>query len=137
MKWLFGLFTKIIKRSGTSFCCTFSAWLSYKNVLYLILHLWTKFQFHIFFPSQDIKQNVLEFLFRQLMTSWTLRFIFNHPLKQWPIGRKRGKARNKKIWISQEQKEHFGWNKKHFFIVFEGYHLVKKWKFDENSGHKL
>ena len=55
----FGLFTKIIKRSGTSFCCTFSAWFFYKNVLYLILHLWTKFQCHTFFPSRDIKQNVL------------------------------------------------------------------------------
>ena len=32
---------------------------------------------------------VIEFLFRQLMTSGTLRFIFDHPLKQWPTGRKR------------------------------------------------
>ena len=45
----FGLFTKIIKRYGTSFCCTFSAWFFFKNVLYLILHLWTKFQCHTFF----------------------------------------------------------------------------------------
>ena len=30
-----------------------------KNVLYLILHQLTKVQFHIFFPSRDIKQNVL------------------------------------------------------------------------------
>ena len=29
------------------------------NLLYLILHQWTKFQCHTFFPSQDIKQNVL------------------------------------------------------------------------------
>ena len=32
---------------------------SIKNVLYLMLHLWTRFQCHIFFLSQDIKQNVL------------------------------------------------------------------------------
>ena len=32
---------------------------SSKNVPYLILYQWTKFQYHIFFPSQDIKQNVL------------------------------------------------------------------------------
>ena len=38
-----------------------------------------------------------ELLFSQLMTSRTLRFIFNHPLKQWPTGRKRGKDRNTKI----------------------------------------
>ena len=34
------------------------------NVSYLILCLWTNFQCHTFFPSQDIKQNV-KFLFRQ------------------------------------------------------------------------
>ena len=55
----FGLFTKIKKRSGTTFWCTFSAWFFDKNVLYLILYQWIKCQCHIFFPSQDIKQNVL------------------------------------------------------------------------------
>ena len=30
-----------------------------KNVLYLILYQWPKFQCHTFFPSQDIKQNML------------------------------------------------------------------------------
>ena len=30
------------------------------------------------------------------MTSLTLRFIFDHPLKQWPTGRKRAKDRNTK-----------------------------------------
>ena len=55
----FGLFNKIIKRFGTSFCCIFSAWFFCKNVLYLILPLWTKFQCCYFFRSQDIKQNVL------------------------------------------------------------------------------
>ena len=29
------------------------------NVPFLILYLWKKFQCHTFFPSQDIKQNVL------------------------------------------------------------------------------
>ena len=56
---VFVLFTKIKKWSGTSFSYTFSALFSYKNVLYLILYQWTKFQCHTFFPSQDIKQNVL------------------------------------------------------------------------------
>ena len=54
----FGLFTKIKKESGTSFCCTFSAWFFHKNVLYLILYQWAKLQYHTFFPSQDIKQIV-------------------------------------------------------------------------------
>ena len=29
------------------------------DLSYLILYQWTKFQSHTFFPSQDIKQNVL------------------------------------------------------------------------------
>ena len=46
----------------------------------------------------------IEFLFRPLMTSWTLRFIFDHPPKQRPTGRKRGKDRNKKIEYLENQK---------------------------------
>ena len=43
----------------------------HKSVFYLMLYRINKFQYHAFFPSQDIKQNVLfiTFLFRQLMTS--------------------------------------------------------------------
>ena len=41
-----------------------------------------------FFPSEDIKQTVNIFLFRQLMMSETLKFIFNYPLMQWPRGKK-------------------------------------------------
>ena len=132
LKWFlacngcFGLFTKIIMRSGNSFCCTFSAWFFYKNVLYLILHLLTRFHCHTFFFSRYQTKCVIEFLFRQLMTSWTLKFIFDHPLKQWPTGRKRVKDRNIKMWISREQKELFRWNKKHFSKILKGYHLVKK-----------
>ena len=32
---------------------------------------------------------VIKFLFRQLMTSQTLRFIFDQPLKQWLTGREK------------------------------------------------
>ena len=39
--------------------CTFSALFFHKNVPYLILYQWTKFQCRILFLSQDIKQNVL------------------------------------------------------------------------------
>ena len=37
----------------------FSASFYNTNVPYLILYQWTKFQSDTFFPSQDIKQNVL------------------------------------------------------------------------------
>ena len=66
---------------------------------------------------------VIEFLFRQSMTSWTLRFIFDDPLKQWLTGRKRGKDRKTKIWISRERKELFRWNKKHF-----SWRAIIRWK---------
>ena len=37
---------------------------------------------------------------------------------------KRGEDENRKIWISQERKELFGWNKKHH--VFEGLSFGEK-----------
>ena len=55
---------------------------------------------------------VIKVLFKQSMASWTLGFIFDQALKQLLTGRKRGEGENAKIWISQEQKELFRWNKK-------------------------
>ena len=46
---------------------------------------------------------VIEFLFRQLMTSW-IWFIFDHPPKQWPTGRKRGKERIQKTEYLEKEK---------------------------------
>ena len=40
---------------------------------------------------------VIKFLVRQLMTSCTLRFFLNQPLKQWLRGKKRGEDGNTKI----------------------------------------
>ena len=48
-----------LKRSGASFWCKFYARFFLKNVPYLTLYQWTKFQCHTLFVSQDIKQNVL------------------------------------------------------------------------------
>ena len=42
-------------------------------------------------------QYVIKFLFRQLMTALTLRFIFDRLLKQWPTRKKRQEERNTKI----------------------------------------
>ena len=55
----FRLYSKIKKRSGTSFWCKFSAWFFLEDVPYLMLYQWTQFQRHTLFPSQDITQNVL------------------------------------------------------------------------------
>ena len=54
----FGLMTKIKKGSGTRFQCIFSTYFFYKNVAYLMLYHFTKFQYQTYFSSQDIKQNV-------------------------------------------------------------------------------
>ena len=43
-----------------------------------------------------------EFLFRQLMMPWTLRFIFDHLPKQWPTCRKRGKERITKNYFENK-----------------------------------
>ena len=39
---------------------------------------------------------------------------------------KRGEDGNTKIWISQERKELYRWNKKIFFLVFEGLSFAEK-----------
>ena len=52
----------------------------------------TKLQLHVLFPSQDIKQKfIIKFLFRQLLTSQTLRFIFEHPVRQSLTRQRKGK----------------------------------------------
>ena len=113
----FWLFTKIKKGFGTSYWCTFSAWFFRKNVWYLILYQLTKFQCHTFFPSQDIKQNLL------LSLILTTDDVINFKVYLWSSSKtmvdrgKKGEDRNTKIWeiqISREQKELFRWNKKNF-----------------------
>ena len=49
----------------------------------------------------------IKFLFRQLMTSWILRFFFDQSLKQRLTGKKRRGYENRKIGISLERKELF------------------------------
>ena len=56
------------------------------------------------FSSPDIKQNVIQFLFRQFMMSQILRFIFNHPIKQWLTERKKGKMGIQKCEYLENEK---------------------------------
>ena len=56
-----------------------------------------------FFPRNQTK-GVIEFLFRQLMAPSTLRLIFDHPLKQWLTGRKKGKIELQKIEYLENEK---------------------------------
>ena len=116
----FGLFSKIKKGSGASFWCTFSAWFFHKNVPYLILYQWTKFQCHTLFLSQYIKQNV----------------FFDQPLKQLLTGQKRGEDQNTKIWISRERKELFRW-KNTFHSSWRAIIWWKNKNLINNRGHEL
>ena len=43
---------------------------------------------YLFSSSRYQTKCVIKFLFKQLMTPLTLRFIFDHPLKQWLTGKK-------------------------------------------------
>ena len=51
---------------------------------------------YLFSFSRYQTKCVIQFLFRQLMISKTLRFILDQPLKQWPAVRKRGEGGNTK-----------------------------------------
>ena len=54
-----------------------------------------KFSMSYFFSSLRYQTKcVIKFLFRQLITSQTLRFIFDQPLKQWLTGTKRVKYKD-------------------------------------------
>ena len=59
MQWLLWVIYQNKKKSlGLAFGANFLHDFSIK-CSYLVLHQWAKFQCHTFFPSQDIKQNVL------------------------------------------------------------------------------
>ena len=119
----FGLFTKIKKGSGTSFWCTFSAWFFHKNVSYLILYQWKKFQYHTFFHSQDIKPNVLfssylDSSWCHVISSWYSWFIFDEALKQWLTERKKEGKMEIQIHKYLENEESFLGEIKNIFHSF-------------------
>ena len=112
----FGLFTKIKNGSGTSFWCTFSAWFFHKKGPCLILLSMDKVSMPYLFLLKISNKMCYEVL-RQFMTSETLRFILDQPLKQWLTEKIREEG-NLKTWISREWKELFIWNKQNIFHIF-------------------
>ena len=70
---------------------------SIKNVFYYILYQLTKFQCNIFFPSKDIKQNAIKYSYLENYWHHQLRFIFDYPLKQWPIWKKKWDGNTKNL----------------------------------------
>ena len=106
----FGLFTKLEKGSGTSFCTHFLNTPSLGKVSMSHLFSFSRFQ------TKNKKLKIC-------LGSWSQRLT----------EKKRGEGANTKIWTTWEQKEIFRWNKKHFWQLFKGYHLVKKWKIADTS----
>ena len=84
---------------------------------------------HLISFSRYQTKCVIKFLFRQLMV-YKFRIFLESASKVMADREKRGEDENTKIWISQERKELFRWNKKHF-SVFEELLFGEKYKFDK------
>ena len=111
MQWLFWLSTKIIKGFWTIFWSTFSAWFFYKNVPNLILN-WQSFSVIPFFPSQDIKQNVL---LNSYLDNWR---HLNFKIYLWSSS-KTMTDREKKVKVEIQKFEHLE-NEKSFLDEIKG-----------------
>ena len=104
-------------------CAHFFAWFFHKNVPYLTLYQWTKFQCHTFFHSQDIKPNVLfssylDSSWCHVISSWYSWFIFDEALKQWLTERKKEGKMEIKIHKYLENEESFLGEIKNIFHSF-------------------
>ena len=133
----FGLFSKIKKRSGARFWCTFFAWFFHKSVSYLILYQWTKFQCHNLFLFQDIKRNVL--LSSYLDSWWRHKFQDFSCIKLksngWQ-GKKEGQTKIQKFEYLENEKSFLD-EIKNIFHCFWRAIIWWKIKFDKNSGHQV
>ena len=59
---------------------------------------------HLISFSRYQTKCVIKFLFRQLMTSQTLRFLLNQPLKQWLTGKKERKKIQKFEYLKNKNR---------------------------------
>ena len=59
---------------------------------------------HLISFSRYQTKCVIKSLFRQVMTSQTLRFFLNQPLKQWLTGKKEGKTNIQKFEYLENEK---------------------------------
>ena len=90
---------RISKEFGISFWYTFSGWFFQKIVTHIILYQLMKLQCQTFLSfSRYWRKSLLKFLLRQLMTSWTLRFIFDQPLSSSQQEKKGVKANMCLVW---------------------------------------
>ena len=130
----YGLFIKIRSGSRTTLWCTYSAWFFLKNVPYLILYQLIKFQCHsyLFFPSQDIKQNVLS----SYLDKWWFWKLYNQlwSSSKAMVNRKReGKTETQNFEYLKNEKSFLDEIKSIFYNCLR---VIILWK-NENSRHKL
>ena len=85
---------------GAHFCMVFP----WKYPLFNTLSMEKVSMTYLFsFPRHQTKC-VIKFLFKRLMTSYSLRFILDQPPKQWLTGRKRGKTEIQKFEYLDNEK---------------------------------
>ena len=63
---------------------------------------------HLISFSRYQAKRVIKFLFRQIMTSQTLRFFSNQPLKQWLTGKKEGDTKMQNFEYLEKEKNFLG-----------------------------
>ena len=97
-----GYLPKIKRCPGTAFGAYFLHDFSIKVFLIQYSINWPSFDV-IPFSFSKYQTSVIKLLFRQLVMSQTLKFMFNHILKQLLTGKKGGQDKNIKIWISGVQ----------------------------------
>ena len=78
-----------------------------------------------FFLLKISNKMCFKFLFRTLMTSQALRFIFDQPLKQWLTGKKEGKKKIQKFEYLESEKSFLD-EIKSIFHSFEGLSFGEK-----------
>ena len=123
------------KKSGTSHQSLLRSWNKFRKIpLFVVYHL-TKFDNVMWNSFWVIPKTICKFMKVNLWHHELSHFHLSFILLNLESVERQGKIT--KIWISREWKEFFRWNKKQFSSFLNGYHLVKNWKFDKNSRHKL
>ena len=95
-----GYLAKLKRGLGLIFGAYFLHDFFHKNVPYLILYQWPKFQCHMLFLSQNIIQNML---LSSYLDKWWW-FFLNHPLKPWLTGKKERKIKLQKFEYLENEK---------------------------------
>ena len=122
------------KRPGTSDQSLFRLRNNFRKISFLFMYYLTKFDDVIqsgFWVNS--KNSICKFMQANL---WHHKlFHFHLPFWIWKVWK--GREKITKVWISQEQKKLFRWNKKKFHSFWRPIIWWKNTNLIKNSGHKL